>query len=83
MDSLMNLVLEGLEGVAKLQDDVAVHGRTQEEHDRRLHAVLDRMTEYGLTLNLKKCEFQSVRSNFWDMSLEIQAYVQTPEKSKT
>ena len=33
MDSLMNLVLQGLDGVAKLQDDVVVHGRTREEHD--------------------------------------------------
>ena len=29
MDLLMNLVLQGLDGVAKLQDDVAVHGRTR------------------------------------------------------
>ena len=69
MDLLMNLVLQGLDGVAKFIDDVAVHGRTREEHDKRLFAVLDPMTEldrigsndrigkYGVTLNKKKCEF--------------------------
>ena len=57
MDLLMNLVLQGLDGVAKLQDDVTVHGRTREEHDKRLFAVVDRMAEYGVTLNKKKCEF--------------------------
>ena len=57
MNSLMNLVLHGLDGVAELQDDVAVHGRIREEHDKRLLAILDRMTEYGVTLNKKKCEF--------------------------
>ena len=57
MDSLMNLVLHGLDGVAKLQDDVALHGRIREEHDKRLPAILDCMTEYGVTLNKKKCEF--------------------------
>ena len=57
MDLLMNLVLQGLDGVAKLQDDVAVHARTREEHDKRLFAVLDRMTKYGVTLNKGKCEF--------------------------
>ena len=57
MDLLMNLVLQGLDGVTKLQDDVAVHGRTRDKHDKRLFAVLDRMTEYGVTLSKKKCEF--------------------------
>ena len=50
----MNLVLQGLAGVAKLQDDVAVHGRTREEHDKRFFALLDCMAEYGVTLNKKK-----------------------------
>ena len=45
MDLLMNLVLQGLDGVAKLQGDAAVHGRTREEHDKRLFAVLDRTAE--------------------------------------
>ena len=53
----MNLELQDLDGVAKLQDDVAVHGRTCEEHDKRHFAVLDRMAEYGETLNKKKCGF--------------------------
>ena len=57
MNLLMNLVLQGLDVVAKLQDDVAVHGRTREEHYKRIFAVLDRMAEFGVTLNKKKCEF--------------------------
>ena len=57
MDLLINLVLQGLDGFAKLQDEVAVHGRTHEEHDKRLFAVLDRMAVYCVTLNKKKSEF--------------------------
>ena len=57
MDLPLNLVLQGLDGSPKLQDDVAVHGRTRVEHDKRLFAVLDRTAEYGVTLNKKKCEF--------------------------
>ena len=57
MDLLLSLVLQGLDGVSKLQDDVAVHGRRREEHDKRLFAVLDRMVQYGVTMNKKKCEF--------------------------
>ena len=57
MDAIMNLVLQGLDGLAKLQDDVAVHGSTREEHDTGLFAVLDRMAENGVTLNKNNCEF--------------------------
>ena len=32
-------------------------GRSQEERDHRLEAVLRRLQEVGLTLNEKKCEF--------------------------
>lgn len=38
-------------------DDILVHRRSQEEHDRRLVAVLHCLQEVGLTLNEKKCEF--------------------------
>ena len=64
MDSLMNLVLQGLDFVAKLQDAVTVHGKTHEEHDKRRFAVLDRMAEYGVTLNINKCEFLKHEINF-------------------
>ena len=38
-----------------MMDDVLVHGQTQEEHDKRLHRVLQRMVEVGMTLNRNKC----------------------------
>lgn len=40
-----------------MMDDVLVYGTTQREHDQRLHAVLTRLTEVGLTLNPDKCKF--------------------------
>ena len=64
MELLMNLVLQGLDDVAKLQDDVAVPGKTREEHDKRFFAVLDRMAEYGMTWNIKKCEFSKHEIKF-------------------
>ena len=58
-------MLQGLDGVAKLHDDIAVHGRTRKEHDKRLFAVLDRMAEYGVTLNIRKCKFLKHEINFF------------------
>ena len=49
--------IEGLEGVEVIADDGTVHGRTQEEHDKRLQAFLERCQQQGIVLNLPKCEF--------------------------
>ena len=49
--------LTGLEGVECNIDDILIHGRNQEEHDQRLHAVLNKLKEAHITLNPEKCEF--------------------------
>jgi hypothetical protein len=53
----MNNVLKGLEGVECEIDDLLVHGESQEQHDSRLHSVLQRLQESKLTLNRDKCVF--------------------------
>ncbi|XP_051916322.1 uncharacterized protein K02A2.6-like [Hippocampus zosterae] len=57
-------VTEGLEGVVCHMDDVLIWGRTQEEHDARLHATLERIQEAGITLNVKKCELSKSQVTF-------------------
>ena len=42
-------VLRGCEGVANIADDLIIHGKNTEEHDVRLFAVLDRLSEVELT----------------------------------
>ena len=49
--------LEGLDGVRSISDDSIVFGRNQEEHDRRLCKLFERLKERNLTLNKAKCEF--------------------------
>ena len=53
----MESKLEGLEGVECQIDDILVHGESQKIHDERLHAVLKRLADSNITLNLEKCEF--------------------------
>ena len=36
-------MLEGCEGVANTTADLIIHGKSVEEHDRRLFAVLDNL----------------------------------------
>ena len=59
----MSHILEGLEGVVCHMDDVLVHAPTQNLHDARLRAVLQRLQDAGLTLN-NKCEFSKTKMSF-------------------
>ena len=46
-----------LEGVETDIDDILVWGKTEEEHHKRLKAVLQRCQDIHLTLNMEKCKF--------------------------
>lgn len=53
----MSRILERLDGVVNLVDDILVFGRTTEVHDRRLQAVLGRLQQVEVTINVK-CSFE-------------------------
>ena len=53
----MEAILTGQEGLLCHMDDVLIFGRTQQEHDARLHAALQKVQSAGVTLNKDKCEF--------------------------
>jgi hypothetical protein len=53
----MNRVLRGLEGALCLIVDNLVFGKDEKEHNKRLTAILQRIKQAGITLNLNKCEF--------------------------
>ena len=52
----MENIVEDLEGVEVIVDDLLIWAATKEEHDRRLHAVLQRARERGLRLNPDKSQ---------------------------
>ena len=52
----MSQILEGSECYISIMDDMLVHGKTQEEHDCRLKALLKRLEE--------KCEFSKKEVKF-------------------
>ena len=60
----MSTMLEGLQGVLCLMDDVLVYGRDQEDHDKKLEAVLQRIQSAGVTFNPDKCEFSKDQLKF-------------------
>ena len=54
---LMNQVVAGLEGIAVYLDDVVEYSDTWEQHRDRVHALLVRLQDANLTVNVAKCEF--------------------------
>lgn len=54
---VMDTIVAGLEGVIVYLDDILVFGSSQKEHDARLEALMNRLREYGVLLNLEKCLF--------------------------
>ena len=47
--------MHGITGCFNLLYDVIVHGFTIAEHDKRLHAVLERFVEHSVLLHPLKC----------------------------
>jgi len=77
----MSEILRDLPGVVCHVDDVLVSGKDQEEHDKRLHAVLKKIQAVGVTLNRNKCQFTCSRIVF--LGHVIDANGISPDPSKT
>ena len=78
----MNQILLGLEGVECNIDDVLVHGKDQQLHDERLGAVLKRLLEAGVTLNLDKCVFSTKQVKFLGHVISSNGIEVDPDKVK-
>ena len=55
--------LQGLD-VIQYQDDILISGSTQDEHDSRLKATMDRLDQHGFKLNMSKCIFSQPTVTF-------------------
>ena len=62
-----------------ISDDLFVFGSSIEEHDKALHAVLNRFKEKGLTVNANKCEFYKSSITFYGMVFSSEGFTD-PEK---
>ena len=77
---LIKDVLSSCAGVTNIVDDIIIHGKDIEEHDRRLYAVLDRLSEVGLTVNSEKCEFRLTKLTFFGHDLTSNGVNPSEEK---
>ena len=60
----LSQTLSDLPGCIVYMDDLCVFGCSQEDHDANLHALLKRLDDLNLRLNLKKCQFRVTKIVF-------------------
>lgn len=75
-------MLTGLEGTVCHADDILIFGSTREQHDHRLHDVLERLQKEGLTLNNDKCQFAVDKVMFLGHLVSAQGIAADPGKIK-
>lgn len=61
---MMHLILQDLPNVANYLDDIIIWGRTAEEHEHSLKAILQRLQDSGLNINASKYNFSQTSLQF-------------------
>ena len=76
----MKELLTGLDGCDAIMDDTIIYGKTLEEYDRNLEAVLTRIEESGLKLNKQKCHLRQSEVKFFGHIVSGSGVSPDPEK---
>ena len=69
-----------LNATLNISDDIIVHGKTREEYDQNIEALLNRLQEKNLTLNKDKCEFGKTKIKFYGFIFSESGFSADPEK---
>ena len=84
--TIMDAMIAGLNNVFAYIDDLVVGGATIEEHDNNLHELLNRIQDYGLHVNIEKCNFFTTEVNYLGYIIDekghIKGYIQILKKSQ-
>ena len=70
---LMNCVLDGIEGVFVYLDDILLYNKS-------IVKVLQKLEENGLTINLKKCQFNKTQIDFLGYRVNGRGITPLPRK---
>ena len=76
----MDVILQGLEHVASIQDDILITGKDDDQHIKNLNTVLSRLHDYGLRLQLNKCKFMQKSVTYMGCIISAEGISPTDEK---
>ena len=80
--NIVRQTIAGCPGATNIADDIVVHGKTTEDHDRNLVTLLNRLQERNLTLNKDKCKIGMSQIVFMGLLLNKHGVGPTEEKVK-
>ena len=78
----MDQITSGLKSTAAYMDDVIVTGRTIEEHNNNLEALLSRIQQFGFHLRIEKCRFAVPSLNYLGFIISAEGRKLDPMKIK-
>ncbi|XP_063956823.1 uncharacterized protein LOC135154503 [Lytechinus pictus] len=61
----MDRIFQNVPGCICIADDIAIVGRTEEEHDRNLYLLMETAKQEGLVFNSSKCTIKKEAINFF------------------
>ncbi len=64
---MMDQILEKCPSTVGIAEDIAVYGKTVQEHDQHLHNVMKVTAENGLMFNIQKCAIKTPQITFFGM----------------
>jgi putative transposase len=79
---LMETVVKGIPNVLVYIDDLLVHSSSHEEHLEILDALLQRLIQHGIKINLDKCVFTSKEVSYLGFRLTEEGVKPGPDKLK-
>ena len=77
---IISSLINDIPGARNISDDIIIYGRNEISHNKSLHAVLKRLDENGLTINLSKCKFSVPEINFFGHKLSSKGLAPDPKK---
>ncbi len=77
---IMSQTFEDLEGVEVIVDDILVWGENEQQHDKRLEKVMQRIRERNIKLNPEKCTFKANEVSYMGHLLTADGLKPDPEK---
>ena len=77
---VMETMLKDLAGVQVYLDDVIVFGAGSKEHEDRLAAVLARLKQHKVTLNIEKCKLRQASVDFLGFTVSADGVSVNPER---
>ena len=76
----MDIILQGLEHVASIQDDILITGKDDDEHIKNLEGALSCLHQYGLRLQVNKCKFMQKSVTYMGCVISASQISPTEEK---